>query len=264
MLLIYIISSFFISVVTCKSIDSYPVSNLDNSKYKPYKKNDNLQLECISRHIDNGEHQFDNNGNIIYLPFPKCQESSKSLEFQYGVDDSFKQCTFKINDELYHLFQLYLHQDSPFTCRLKYAMNLNLNDGLNDDSDDVYIPLNLNLRGTVQESHFDLDPFINVLIVKSNGFIISGVGFSSSLNSTKVIIGDLITLNFNIRWIEVESTVNDNTLLFALPKLSINKSIYIFTLICVTFIGVVLGITLSYYRVVKRVQIQIGDIIKDD
>jgi hypothetical protein len=179
------------------------------------KPGDALSITCIDRNIDTGEHKFDSDKNIIYRSFPKCQESNSPLSFQFLKDESVN-CTFPLLDETFHLFQLYIHQDSPYTCRLQL-------------SETETIPLVLNLRGDIQESHLDIDPTLSVLFfarssesTQSSYQLEHGVDQTSSeetttavpsvepasavafslgfANKNRYIIGDYITLQFETRW----------------------------------------------------------------
>ncbi|QPG75728.1 hypothetical protein FOA43_003088 [Brettanomyces nanus] len=177
--------------VNAGSIQPYPMSDSDISTYASFRKGDMIPLECTKRQIDTGEHFFDEKGNIIYIDFPICRETRKPPLLYFGVDQQFK-CTIHFEDKIYHLFQLYLHQDAPFSCRLP----------VKPDSA-MYIPFTVQMRGDVLESHFNLDPNVNLLLFSDNlqdGQIVSGTSFSSSVNTTRVIIGDFVELNFDVRW----------------------------------------------------------------
>ncbi|OWB58225.1 hypothetical protein B5S28_g4229 [[Candida] boidinii] len=165
-----------------------------------YSKGQKIPLSCISRQIDNGEHKFDSNGNIMYSEFPRCLETGEPLTFQYGVNEDIK-CSVKLTDELYHLFQLYVHEDAPFSCRLPIIPR-----------QEYYVPLSLSFRGHVAESHIDIDPALNIInVLPENGFgsIISSVGWSSGTNTTRIVIGDTLPIQLAIRWLESANVVTD-------------------------------------------------------
>lgn len=174
-------------------LQDYPLYHLDAQTYSMHKTGDAIPISCIKRQIDTGEHIFDPETNeIVYGAFPNCLETNKPLEVEFGVD-GIKECTIKMDDELFHLFQLYLHKDVPWTCKLESRKGAG-----------VYIPIDISLRGGVMESHVDLDSNINMIIMSDNtddeGEIVSGAAWSSSGNTYKVIIGDMVKLRFNINW----------------------------------------------------------------
>lgn len=170
------------------------------SDIEPYTVGQEILMDCISRNIDNGEHMYDDQKRIIYSAFPKCKETGKPLTFKYGQNDDI-QCTIGFTDELYHLFQLYIHEDVPFSCRLPLST---LKDYL--EKGGAYIPLTFNFRGEIHDSHLDIDPSLNVIITKPSGnkpernSIISAVAWSSGTNATRVVIGDYMTINLAVRW----------------------------------------------------------------
>lgn len=166
------------------------------TELEPFQIGQEVPLDCIIRNIDNGEHKFDDQGNIIYGPFPKCQETGKPLTFRYGVNEDIN-CTIGFTDELYHLFQLYVHEDAPFSCRVPLSSELGY-----IEKGGAAIPLTFNLRGEVHESHFDVDSLVNVLftIPGEASTIVSAVAWSSGTNTTRMTIGEYLTLSFAVRW----------------------------------------------------------------
>ncbi|KAK6459117.1 uncharacterized protein RJT20DRAFT_124282 [Scheffersomyces xylosifermentans] len=168
----------------------------------PYKLGQEVYIDCITRSIDNGEHKFDEQERIIYAPFPICKETNKPLSFQYGVSEDFN-CTLSISDELYHLFQLYIHEDAPFSCRLPLSSEANYL-----EKGGAYVPLTFNFRGEIHDSHLDIDTALNVLLTKpansnpeENTFI-SSIAYSSGTNTTRIVIGDSMTLSLAVRWLD--------------------------------------------------------------
>lgn len=223
---------------------TYPITELDPTNYKTYESGDEVKFECIRRQIDNGEHLFDEQGNIIYAPFAKCLETNAPFQFSYLKDSRFK-CTVKFEDELFHLFQLYLHKDAPLTCRFELRPNSG-----------IYLPIDLSFRGNVLESHVDIDPNLNVLMIANDeGEIISGSAFSSSTNTTKVIIGQNVELNFNVRWnkLEKEWINDDNVGVYWI--LSNNKWIKWIFATAGFVVGIIVTIISSYRRINKKVQL---------
>ncbi|ODV96749.1 hypothetical protein PACTADRAFT_48565 [Pachysolen tannophilus NRRL Y-2460] len=198
-LLISILCFFIIPEI---SAEWFPLDSEQNiPTLKEFRKNQELLVECMNREIDNGEHRQDAKGNIIFKPFPVCRETGKPLSLKYGVSEDIN-CTIPLTDEMYHLFQLYVHEDAPFSCRLPISAE---HDSVVNGNG--YVPMDLNFRGVLSDSHTHIDTSMNLLIVKPNNFnsIISSVGWSSSTNTTRYVIGDYMTLQFAVRWLDVES-----------------------------------------------------------
>lgn len=234
----------FLSVAIAVTFEQYPLSELDKTTYKPYTANDKIQLQCIKRQIDNGEHVFDSEGNIVYVPFMNCLESNKPMELSYMKNENVK-CTVKFEDEVFHLFQLYLHKDVPLTCRIELRPN-----------SAIYLPVDFSFRGNVLESHFDLDPNLNVLVLtNSENEIVSGTGFSTSTYTTKVIIGQNVELNFNINWLKVKNTIvneEHNNLVYWLSL--DNTYINWILIISGVFLGAAFTLIFTYKSINKKIQ----------
>ncbi|KAH3673061.1 hypothetical protein WICMUC_003894 [Wickerhamomyces mucosus] len=202
------------------------------SPFNAYNHDDLLDIQCIQRQIDNGEHKFDSNGDIIYSPFPVCAETGQPLSLRYG-QGGFINCTVVLTDELYHLFQLYLHEDAPFSCRIPS------NKGINSKIDKTgYIPLTFNLRGNLEASHLDLDTSLNIILQKSaKGEVVSSIAYSSGSETHRYIIGDLLTLQLNVNWFDELKTGD----LYALKIGYDFKSIFF-----IVALGVIFGATITY------------------
>lgn len=172
-------------------------------QYEPYTFGQEVAFDCIQRNIDSGEHKFDQKNRIMYGPFPICEETKKPLSLKYGINEDFN-CTILFTDELFHLFQLYLHEDVPFSCRLPLSSEV-----ASIEKGGAYVPFTFNFRGTLTDSHIDVDHSMNVLITKpaskdadQNTFI-SAIAYGSGTNTTRVVIGDKLTLNFAVRWLDL-------------------------------------------------------------
>lgn len=184
-----------------------------------------IPLDCISRNIENGEHKFDDQERIIYQPFPKCKETGKPLNFKYGINEDIN-CTIGFTDELYHLFQLYIHEDAPFSCRLPISSESN-----SIEKGGASIPLTFNFRGEIHDSHLDIDNHLNVLFSKalsqnSVNSIISSVAWSSGTNATRVVIGDYVTLNLAVRWLDHLKNAGSTAQEFKYADLPYNDGFY--------------------------------------
>lgn len=175
---------------------------------EPYENGQHILMDCISRNIDNGEHNMDSQERILYVPFPTCKETNQPLTFKYGVNEDFN-CTITFDDELYHLFQFYIHEDSPFSCRIPLSTEQNYL-----EKGGASIPLTFNFRGEIHESHLDVDPNMNVLFTtpKSNiKTIISSVAYGASTNATRVVIGDEFPIHFSVKWFDNISPIGSIT-----------------------------------------------------
>lgn len=232
------------SLAFASKYQPYPLSELDPITFSSYSKGQEVPIQCIKRQIDTGEHVFDEQGNILYSPFFKCLETNSPLSLKYMEDSKIK-CTVKFEDEVFHLFQLYLHKDAPFTCRFELRPNSG-----------IYLPVDLSFRGNVLESHFDIDPNLNLIMLGNNeNEIVSGSGFSSSTNTTKVIIGQNVELNFNIKWLKLtKDLINDNNVnVYWIP--SYNDWLLWIYAGAGLIIGMVLTFVFSYRRINKKIQL---------
>lgn len=162
----------------------------------PYLKGQQVPLECISRDIEDGKHRLDDKGNVIYTAFPTCKETGQPLALKFGVNSDIN-CTITMTDELYHLFQFYIHEDSPFSCRVPISNEENYL-----EKGGAYVPLAFNFRGEIHESHLDIDNNINVLVVvpKIMNTFLSTVAWSSGTETSRVVIGETLTIQLAIRW----------------------------------------------------------------
>lgn len=154
-----------------------------------------LPVSCIARHIDNGEHKFDENGDPLYVPFPVCSETARPLEISLGQQELIN-CTYVLEDEQYHLMQLYLHEDVPYSCRVQ----------LEDES---YVKMPLVLHGNIEKSHIDVDTKLNLLMIMNPDdatSLDSAIGLSyNSGQVARHIIGDEIQWQFQVSWYEADS-----------------------------------------------------------
>ncbi|QBM90520.1 hypothetical protein METSCH_F01010 [Metschnikowia aff. pulcherrima] len=169
---------------------------------QPYSIGQDVLIDCISRNIDDGEHNFDSNDRIVYKAFPTCQETGKPLTFKYGVSEDVN-CTIKFTDELYHLFQLYVHEDAPFSCRLPVSSEANYL-----ELGGAFVPLTFNFRGEVHNSHLDIDPNMNMIITRpasskpEQQTVVNAIAWSAGTNATRLTIGETLTLELAVRWFD--------------------------------------------------------------
>lgn len=223
---------------------------------QPYSYGQDVFIDCISRNIDNGEHKFDSNDRIIYTAFPVCKETGKPLTFHYGVSEDIN-CTITFTDELYHLFQLYVHEDAPFSCRIPLSTEANYL-----ELGGAYIPLTFNVRGEVHNSHMDIDSRMNLVITKpatsapEQQTVVNAIAWSAGTNATRMTIGESLTMELAVRWmdsIKPAYTTASSRLPFPdgfykLPMHSVPISYvqYVFSLVLVGIISAVLSGFVSF------------------
>ncbi|KAJ8103020.1 hypothetical protein POJ06DRAFT_61024 [Lipomyces tetrasporus] len=211
-----------------------------------YKPKSRLDLACMRREIDAGEHITDaDTGMIMYSPFPICKETNRPLSFEFGVDSDHKvNCTFLVLDETYHLLQLYVHQDAPLSCQIPARLG----------SENLFAPVVFSVQGKLEQSHLDIatkfnivftyvDALINGRPSKNAGAnITSAVAYPIDPTSTKrTIIGDELTLQFNVRWFPAARA----------PKQA-DKSVSSFVILCycVASAVVAFGVAAFYFLVI--------------
>lgn len=128
-------------------------------------------------------------------------------------------CTIEfVDDPFFHLLEYYVHNDSPFTCRIPQrplspsALDSSISaeskvEGQGSLSND-YIPLIIALTGTLQLSHLHVSSHLNVLLHAAPksvepGVIAAGTAYSIATASqppTRIVIGDALPLQFSVRW----------------------------------------------------------------
>ncbi|KAK9390653.1 hypothetical protein V1515DRAFT_591084, partial [Lipomyces mesembrius] len=210
-----------------------------------YKPKSHLDLACMLRDIDNGEHVTDaDTGVIMYNPFPICKETNRPLSFLFGVDsDNRLNCTFLVQDETYHLLQLYVHQDAPLSCRVPARLG----------SENMFAPVVFSVQGKLEQSHLDIATNFNFIFTytdalingksskKAGANITSAVAYPSYPSSTtRIIIGDELTFQFNVRWFPVARA----------PKQE-DKSVASFAILCYCLAsGVVAFAVAAFYFLV--------------
>ncbi|ATZ58000.1 hypothetical protein BCIN_15g04960 [Botrytis cinerea B05.10] len=178
-----------------------------------------IAVECMERDVDTGEHVQLEDNSLKYIPFPICNETGKSLELKYGVEEELN-CTIPlITDPFFHLLEFYIHSDAPLSCRIpsRPAPAVHHTNSYPNYKQE-YVPLTFALSGTLQLSHLHISTHLNVLLHSvpkhhllkhDSGVIDSGVAYSTSPLShitgpaaltKKLIIGDELPLKLSIRW----------------------------------------------------------------
>ncbi|KAL1893314.1 hypothetical protein Sste5346_006491 [Sporothrix stenoceras] len=199
-----------------------------------YHYGDAIQVECMNRSSETGEHIQLANNEIQWVPFPVCNETQKPLEFHYGIEGEVN-CTIPlVTDPFFHLLEFYLHADAPLMCRLANRPPAHIETIGEKPPVPEYVPLVFALAGTLQMSHLHIASHLNVLLHSTpkhhihphdSGVIDSGVAYSTSPlghnvldgasgevkstggrtaaaaeHSRRLIIGDPLPLSFSVRW----------------------------------------------------------------
>lgn len=203
------LAPFFIAGVL--AAEPFFFDSRGESELHPYSIGDELPLECIRRSIHDGEHLFDEKTNeILYEDFPLCRETGKPLSFNYRVDQDVN-CTIGFSDQLYHLFQLYIHEDAPFSCRVKASKPKSKTD---ISEPPIWLPITFNIRGHIQESHLDIDPKLNAVMMYSRktDTPVVAQAFSRGTQTERFKNGDYLPLELSVRWYP-----GNNNEVFTLP-----------------------------------------------
>lgn len=170
----------------------------------------------------------DAHGNLQYIPFPTCNETNQPLSFLYNTPRT-QTCTIDaLPDELYHLFEFFVHSDVPLTCRipsyplsreeLDITSSLPEVDGTGADKT-LWTPFTIALQGTLQLSHLHLHTNINVLfhmsqdpevstadvgshLIASAAYSLPNTSTSAPPEGTKIVRNEPMVLTFNVGWID--------------------------------------------------------------
>lgn len=171
-----------------------------------------------------------------YVPFPTCLETTAPLTLHYGIEGP-QNCTFLVDDSLYHLLEFYIHNDAPLTCRLpaRPPSSVKFHPDSPEASADLdealkpeYVPLIFALAGQLQLSHLHVSSKMNILLHSvpkhhlqkhDSGIIDSGAAYSTSplasitpnpeatyhnlpdlVHNQKLVIGENLKLQFDVRW----------------------------------------------------------------
>lgn len=131
--------------------------------------------------------------------------------------DSEINCTIGFTDELYHLFQLYIHEDVPFSCRIPISSRLS--DVKTGDM--AYIPFTINIRGHIQDSHLDIDPTLNTIFhtFEDIDYPVAAIAYGAGTQTNRYVIGDWLPLQFIVRWAQTDTKSTESTVL-KLPPIS--------------------------------------------
>ncbi|CAZ84711.1 unnamed protein product [Tuber melanosporum] len=198
-------------VSLAKALEKPGTGEPEPLKYTP---GDQISVQCLNRTIDTGEHvQDEKTGVLQYIPFATCNETGRPLEVKF-LEDGEVNCTIPfLSDEMFHLFEFYVHHDSPLACRVP-VRPLGGERDLEKKSDEEYVPLVFALAGKLETSHIHLATNMNVLFhltSPTSGVIDSGAAYSISPMSsdlTRIIIGDPLLLRLKVHWFHTLSPLS--------------------------------------------------------
>ncbi|KAK6531632.1 hypothetical protein TWF694_002811 [Orbilia ellipsospora] len=210
------VSDFLLPVACCLVAGALAVStSSEDFKAATYAPGDSVPVSCLNRTLEAGEHVLDEHGILQYIPFLTCSETGRPLEFKYLSEDPIN-CTVKsITADVFHLWEFYIHNDSPLACRVPARPQTGDRRITGDVGVEAgeWIPFVISLIGKLDLSHLHISTTLNVImhtgvLTKANsellypGTIDSATAYSVSPNvgSTRIIIGDNLPLRFKIRW----------------------------------------------------------------
>ncbi|KAL8855943.1 MAG: hypothetical protein Q9178_007393 [Gyalolechia marmorata] len=209
---------------------------------------------------DTGEHITDSAGQLQYIPFPICNETNRPLELLFGIERDTNCTIAAITDEFFHLLEFYVHNDAPLTCRipthpLQSSTSTSTITPSTTTAED-HIPLIFALAGTLQYSHLHINTRMNVVLhtspdlAKEEADILAATAYSVpslSRNSTKIVIGDPLSLQLKVKWYTSPSLPPSTTQLSGLGG-HVHFSTVVY---CLLSAGVGVAGSLAYFRGVE-------------
>ncbi|KAI9728088.1 MAG: hypothetical protein M1834_007804 [Cirrosporium novae-zelandiae] len=216
-----------------------------------YALGDSIPISCLNRTADTGEHITLKNGDLQYVPFLICNETSRPLELYFGIEKDIN-CTIPfIDDPLFHLLEFYVHNDAPMTCRIP-SRPLQNTISQSSASGDEYIPLVFSLAGALQFSHLHISTNLNVLVhagpkISAPGSVAAAIAYSipePSATRKRIIIGDPLPLRLSVRWYPTTSLPSGWT--------GYGGHIYFSTVVyCLLSAGVGIAVSIAWFRGVE-------------
>ncbi|KAL2426888.1 hypothetical protein ABEF95_002654 [Exophiala dermatitidis] len=226
---------FYLTIASSVTVSAADQTNLkgvtgnnEPLKRRGYSMGEPVPVSCLNRTIETGEHITDAHGNLQYIPFPTCNETNQPLSFLYNTPQT-QMCTIDaLPDELYHLFEFFVHSDVPLTCRVpSYPLeeqNTSPISGATEAEKSLsWTPFTIALQGTLQLSHLHLHTNINVLfhmsqqdpsassstdelshLIASTAYSVPNTSSSSTtpVEGTKILRNEPVVLTFNVGWID--------------------------------------------------------------
>lgn len=172
-------------------------------------------------------------------------------------------CTIaSISDPLFHLLEFYIHNDAPLTCRIPTFPPptsrpiAHSNTAITPLSLDDHIPLVFALSGTLQLSHLHVSPKLNLILhtapdmFTEDADILAATAYSVpalSSQSSRIVIGDPLTLQLSVRWYSSPSLPPSTTASYGLGgHVHLSTVVY-----CLLSAGVGVAASLAYFRGVE-------------
>ena len=173
-------------------------------------------------------------------------------------------CTIaELSDPLFHLFEFYIHNDAPLTCRVP---SIPLSPHHKHPHND-YTIFQIALTGTLQLSHLHIDPSLNVIIHTTSatesgklkrksqasdleGQILAASAYSlpPTTTSPRIIIGDPLPLRFAVRWYSARTLPPSTSKLAS----GLGGHVHISTVMyCLLSFGGGVAVSLAYFRGVE-------------
>ena len=222
-------------------------------------------------------------GELQYIPFPKCNETGRPLELIFGSEADIS-CTLpELDDSLFHLFEFYIHNDAPLSCRLPSIPPSTHTEAAPSSSLDAtpqWTHLQIALSGILQLSHLHINPALNVILhttssapssmksrskakakpktsakeaVIPEGRLLAATAYSLPTDGTapRIVIGDPLPLKLSVRWFS-ERTLPPSTARFAGAPAGMGGHVHFSTVLyCLLSFGGGVAISLAYWRGVE-------------
>jgi hypothetical protein len=209
-LYLHICYVFYLSLSACVNAASAADQNTffpqpNTATRKGYSKGDLMPVSCMNRTLETGEHITDDHGNLQYIPFPTCNETSLPLAFPFNTPQT-QLCTIDaLPDELYHLFEFFVHSDVPLTCRVPtypFSPSSNPFDTQGSKKDvsadlDTWTPFTINVL--FHTSNSTLEP---PHLLASTAYSLPNSSSSAAREGTKIMRFEPLVLIFNVGWID--------------------------------------------------------------
>ena len=211
----------------------------------------------------------DAQGQFVFSPFPACNETGRPLELAYGREQDIN-CTIpELHDSLFHLFEFYIHNDAPLTCRVP---SLPLPPASSSSAaaaaaDDDYTPLHFALAGAFQRSHLHIHPQLNVLLhttapppsklpramrrraFADGGRVLAATAYAlpPTVAPPRVIIGDPLPLRLTVRWYDSPTLPRSTST--RRQRQGLGGHVHLSTVVyCLLSFGAGLAVGVAYFR----------------
>ena len=241
-----------------------------DEKAAAYTLGQAVEVTCLNRTIDTGEHISDSQGQLQYIPFPVCNETNRPLELYFGIEKEINCTLSSLPDSLFHLLEFYIHNDAPLTCRVPTVpLPETKNPLLLHQIQQQYTPIQFALTGTLQSSHLHITPLLNLILHTAplgevtppksksrskpkdtaDGEIIAGTAYSvppsdPMISNKRLIVGDPLPLRLDVRWYTTRSLPPSTSIPSGLGgHVHLSTGVY-----CLLSIGAGIALSWAYWR----------------